>query len=120
MLGNKDIMAQNIKKYMEMKGVSATDICYALDIKRNTFSDWVNAKTYPRIDKIEKMANYFGISKANLVEDELSEKYPVSKNEMDLIIQYRGLNNNDRETFERLLKYAKAATERMNKDGTIQ
>ena len=34
-----------------------------------TFSDWVNAKTYPRIDKIELMANYFGISKADLVED---------------------------------------------------
>jgi len=34
-----------------------------------TFSDWVNAKTYPRIDKIELMANYFGISKADLVEE---------------------------------------------------
>ncbi len=34
-----------------------------------TFSDWVNAKTYPRIDKIELMANYFGISKSDLVED---------------------------------------------------
>lgn len=33
-----------------------------------TFSDWVNAKTYPRIDKIEMMANYFGISKSDLVE----------------------------------------------------
>lgn len=116
MLGNKDIMAHNIKKYMDRKGVSATDICFALGIKRNTFSDWVNAKTYPRIDKIEMMANYFGISKANLVEDELSDKHPVTPDEMDLIVQYRGLNNNDRETFERLLKYAKLATEEMKKN----
>lgn len=34
-----------------------------------TFSDWINAKTYPRIDKIELMANYFGIEKSDLVED---------------------------------------------------
>ena len=25
-----------------------------------TFTDWINGNTYPRIDKIEKMANYLG------------------------------------------------------------
>ena len=33
------------------------------------FTDWVKGNSYPRIDKIELMANYFGISKADLVED---------------------------------------------------
>ena len=37
-----------------------------------TFSDWVNAKSYPRIDKIELLANYFDISKADLVEERSS------------------------------------------------
>ncbi len=69
MIENKEIMAKNIKKYMAINRVNATDICKALDFKHNTFSDWVNAKTYPRIDAIEKMARYFGISKACLVED---------------------------------------------------
>lgn len=66
MLGNKEIMAQNIKLQMAQNNVNATELCKALGIKQNTFSDWVNAKTYPRIDKIELMANYFGISKADL------------------------------------------------------
>ena len=35
----------------------------------STFSDWVHARTYPRIDKIELMANYFGIEKSDLVEE---------------------------------------------------
>ncbi len=30
-------------------------------------------KTYPRIDKIELMANYFGISKADLVEEHTAQ-----------------------------------------------
>lgn len=68
-LGNKEIMAKNIRHYMSIFNVTQTEICNTLGIKMPTFSDWVNAKTYPRIDKIELMANYFGISKADLVEE---------------------------------------------------
>lgn len=68
-LGNKQIMAKNIRYYMNKHSVSQTELCNTLGFKMPTFSDWVNAKTYPRIDKIELMANYFGISKADLVED---------------------------------------------------
>lgn len=68
-LGNKQIMARNIQLYMKKNGVTATDICAMLKIPPATFSDWINAKTYPRIDKIEMLANYFGITKAELVED---------------------------------------------------
>ena len=67
-LGNKEIMAKNIRYYMKVFNVTQTEICNTLGIKMPTFSDWVNAKTYPRIDKIELMANYFGISKSDLVE----------------------------------------------------
>ena len=63
-------MARNIKKYIAKLGLSQNDVCNALKIKPTTFSDWVNAKTYPRIDKIEMLSNYFGISKSDLVEND--------------------------------------------------
>lgn len=68
-LGNKQVMAENIRYYLHKNNLNQTDICNALGFKAPTFSDWVNAKTYPRIDKIEMMANYFGISKSDLVEE---------------------------------------------------
>ena len=68
-LGNKEIMAKNIKRFMTKQGIRPTDICGTLKIPMPTFSDWINAKTYPRIDKIELMANYFGIEKSDLVEN---------------------------------------------------
>ena len=68
-LGSKQIIAKNIKKLMEVNNVSQTDICNALNFKPSTFSDWANAKTYPRIDKIEMLANYFGVEKSDLIED---------------------------------------------------
>lgn len=77
-LGNKEIMARNIRKYMELKGVNQTEMANAIGVKYMTLSDWVHGKTYPRIDKIELMAKYFGITKADLVEDtseEIAESY---------------------------------------------
>lgn len=68
-LGNRQIMAANIRKYMQANDVTPTDVCNTLKIPFATFSDWINAKTYPRIDKIEMLANYFGISKSELVEE---------------------------------------------------
>lgn len=67
-LGNKDVMAANIQYYMDLHGEDRRDVCDALGFKYTTFCDWVNAKTYPRIDKIELMALHWGISKADLVE----------------------------------------------------
>lgn len=69
-LGNKATMAKNIKKYMIENGVTATDVCNTLGFPMPTFSDWIREKTYPRIDKIEKMANYFGIQKSDLIEEQ--------------------------------------------------
>ena len=76
-LGNKEIMAQNIKRLMSLKGKDRNDICKDLGFKYTTFTDWINGNTYPRIDKIEMMANYFGVSKADLVEEhtEVQESY---------------------------------------------
>ena len=105
MIENKDIMARNIQYYMYQKGVSAADICKELDIKQNTFSDWVNAKTYPRIDKIQKMADYFGISKSFLVEDIVPVTH-FTPDEVDIIIEYRRADEDTRKMIRRLLDYS--------------
>lgn len=76
---NKEIMATNIKKYMERKGVTNQQLCDALDFKYTTFIDWTKAVTYPRMPKIEAMANYFGIKKSDLIEEKTPEQIQVEK-----------------------------------------
>lgn len=68
-MDNKNIFAENLKKQMEIKGVSRNDICRTLGISYFTVSDWVNGKKYPRMDKVEMLANYFGILKSDLIEE---------------------------------------------------
>ncbi len=68
-LGNKEILAKNLKYYMEQYNKDRNDICEDLNIPYTTFTDWYNAVTYPRIDKIELLANYFNIEKSDLIEN---------------------------------------------------
>lgn len=66
---NKRIMAKNIQRYMDQRGISRQQLCDALDIKYTTLRDWLKGITYPRIGKVEAMANYFGCEKSDLIED---------------------------------------------------
>lgn len=68
-MDNKNVFANNLKKQMELKGTSRHDICNALGISYFTVTDWVNGKKYPRMDKVEKLAEYFGVPKSELIEE---------------------------------------------------
>lgn len=68
---NKRIMARNILYYMNEKGVTKQQLCSDLNLKYSTFSEWVNARAYPRIGSVELLANYFGVEKSDLIEDRL-------------------------------------------------
>jgi len=68
-LGNEEIFSKNLRYYMELNHKTRYDVCKDLDFAYTTFADWYNAKIYPRIDKIELLANYFGIKKSDLIED---------------------------------------------------
>ena len=79
---NKKIMAANIKRYMEIKGVTNQQLCDALDFKYTTFMDWIKGVTYPRIGKVEAMANYFGCEKSDLIEEKLT---PEKEKDNDIL-----------------------------------
>lgn len=57
---------------MKEKDISRTQLAEILDTPYSTLSDWVNGKKYPRIDKIELLANYFGIDKSDLIEENIN------------------------------------------------
>lgn len=73
-MNNKNIFATNLKKYMKLNGKTRKDVCEALGFSYYTFSDWVNGKKYPRMDKVEMLANYFGILKSDLIEEKATEE----------------------------------------------
>lgn len=68
-IGNKEVFANNLRKYMDRSGKSQREMADIVGVSSSTFNEWMKAKKYPRIDKIEFLANYFGILKSDLIEE---------------------------------------------------
>lgn len=68
-IGNKDIMAKNLKYYIAKSGKDRRELAEIWGFPYSTVTEWINGKKYPRIDRIEVMADYFGILKSDLIED---------------------------------------------------
>jgi len=77
-LGNKQTMARNIERFMSIHHMKRKDLAECMTVPYTTVCDWLNAETYPRIDKIEKLAQIFGVSKADLVEKQSALERIVS------------------------------------------
>ena len=83
-MDNKNVFAANLRRYMEMNGKSRRDVSEAIGVSYYTLTDWVKGKKYPRMDKVEKLAAYFGILKSDLIEDkdeECIEEKPTTQSD---------------------------------------
>ena len=85
---NKDILAKNLKHYITMTGKHRKEIANALGVPYSTLTDWVNGNKYPRIDNIEKIAAYFGVSKSDVIED-FEQKKKDNDALADIIVKIR-------------------------------
>lgn len=68
-LGNKEIFAKNLIFYMNKHNIDRNRLCADLGFKYSTVSEWLAGNKYPRIDKVEMLANYFNIQKSDLIEE---------------------------------------------------
>lgn len=66
---SKEVLAKNLQRYLSEREKSQKELAAIVGVSAPTVNEWLKAKKYPRIDKIEKMANYFGILKSDLIED---------------------------------------------------
>lgn len=116
-LGNKQVMSRNLKRLMAERKVSAKELSKRLDFPYTTVLSWLKADNYPRIDKIEAMADYFGVLKSELIEEKIAdaiEKNPVKMAELhfemiedidlqEIFEEFRSLNERDRQTVKDLV-----------------
>lgn len=78
-LGNKEVMSRNLKYYIEKSGKDRRELAETWGFPYSTVTEWINGRKYPRIDRIEIMADYFGILKSDLIEDKPKEHREMQK-----------------------------------------
>ena len=91
-IGNKETMAKNLAYFLEKSGMTQKEMAEIVGVATSTFNDWMKAKKYPRIDKIEIMANHWRILKSDLIEEKTKEHREMQKNNdtlTDIIVRAR-------------------------------
>lgn len=78
MLENRnDILVKNLLFYLDRLGLTQTEFARELGYPETTVSNWFNKNTYPRPDKIQEMANYFGVRRTDLTENNDEQQAPL-------------------------------------------
>jgi transcriptional regulator with XRE-family HTH domain len=85
-------------KLLEKYGLTAYKVSKATGIAGSTFSDWKNGRSNPKQDKLQKIADYFGVSLEYLMtgkEDVVKEKAPelTARDERDIAKDLNSIMN---------------------------
>lgn len=55
-------MYEIFARLLELKKVKAADVCRATGLPSSLFSEWKKGKSNPKVDKLQKIADYFGVT----------------------------------------------------------
>ena len=89
-LGNKAIFSKNLRWYIERSGKDRRELADIWGFPYSPVSEWVTGKKYPRIDRIEVIADYFGIAKSDLIEEKMTEERKKDNDTLsDIIVRMR-------------------------------
>ena len=78
MLENRnDILVKNLMFYLKKLDLTQTEFAREMGYPETTVSNWFNKNTYPRPDKIQEMANYFGVRRTDLTENNEVQQAPL-------------------------------------------
>lgn len=90
-------------KLLEEKGVSAYKVGKATGIAGSTFTDWKTGRSAPKQDKLQKIADYFGVTLDYLMTGKEPGMEKYSDDMADLFIEIS--RSNDVNRIKRLLSY---------------
>lgn len=93
------VFSRNLRDIMNREKKTQTDIVRDLHFTASTVSDWVLGKKYPRVDKLQALADYLHCLKSDLTEEKIETRPLLSERVMKRLRE----DQEFREIFEFLL-----------------
>lgn len=98
----KQIFSKNLRYYMSLNNKEQIDLINDLGLNKSAVSTWCNGTRLPRMDKVNMLAEYLGVSRSDLIEarsseDSVNKEHFQTKDERDLVLSYRKLNDRNKE-----------------------
>lgn len=103
-LGNKDVFSANLEYYINLRDVTQRELAKAIGVTESSITDWITKRHYPRLDKIQLIAEFFGIQMTDLVEPRDSGKKSYSDKEQLVLELFREIPDDRKEFFIKMLE----------------
>lgn len=87
---------EKVKKLQDDRGWSTYKLAYESGLTQSTLSNMFARGTCPTVDTLEKICEAFGISLSEFFEEN-DRKAHVSKEELELLRQYRSLTDKEKD-----------------------
>lgn len=111
------VFAENLRYFLERSGETQVDVAKAIGVLPSTFCDYCQGRTHPRMDKVERIANYFDIDITDLVEERsyenpnyvrrqartISRELSLRPEAMEFFKKYQALSKEDAVLVESLI-----------------
>ena len=101
-LDQKKVLSGNLIRLLDDRSLTQAEVASAIGVSAQTFNTWCRGIAIPRMDKIQRLADYFKVNKSALIDCEDSaesfdvlfiEKY--GQQVFDIVAKYRSLDELD-------------------------
>ena len=87
------IFSDNLKYYLKLNNKTQLDLANAIGVSNTTINNYVKGYNAPRMDKVDKICKYLGVSRSDLMEERIKYKTQKSQNQ-DISTMVDDLMNN--------------------------
>ncbi len=86
----REVFSKNLKFLFSKYNIEQNILAEKLGVSPAAITEWVKCRKFPRIDKIQMLANYFNLSISNLLEDNIEMSLTNKSNSFnnDLQLKY--------------------------------
>lgn len=89
----REILSENLKRYIKRSGKRQADIADALNINPPTFNQWVNGKAIPSVATLKNVAEYFHIAISDLIYEKPDPRSAETKRVAEYFKPYMTMEN---------------------------
>lgn len=101
----RKILSENLEQLMKQNNITQIELSEAIGVSQSTISNWIKEVKYPRIGKVEELAEYFNVPKSRI-----TERQDVVKEEQDTIAAHfdkDGLTEDEIEEVNKFIEWVK-------------
>ena len=94
----RSVFPRILQSYMDSYNLSQVDIAKRLSVSKQTVSDWINGKKFPRVNKMQEIADLFGVSMSEMYNPAFEDtktlhESSLASDEIRLLMLWRGAND---------------------------